>query len=421
MTTFQTVKKIDEAKNKAALKKMRRLATMLLLGMAVFFLLAFWLERFHPVLGFLKAFSEAAMIGALADWFAVVALFRHPLNLPIPHTAIIKQHKDRFGENLAVFIKNNFLSRETLEEKLKKIDMALWIGETLTNRGKVEKLVQRAIENFQALQSFFDEQKVTLKSLDFWADYLKRIRWNLLMKDLLTDMIHGNLHQRLLDEALVMVEKVLVEKILILKAELSRGHPWYIPGPIYESFFEKMMARVKTRVSELRTNPSDPLRKKFDAFTFDFANRFDQSEVMIQKLNTRVQEIINSPAFREFLKSLVGEFRIQGLSYLLDPDSEVRKHLAEGVVLFGKSLQEKSEMREKVNRKLYAFLVDFAENYADAIISIISDTVKDWDAVRTSETIELYVGKDLQWIRINGTIVGGLFGLIIYVFTFLFS
>ncbi len=211
MTTFQANKNIDEAKHRAALKKMKRLATLLFVGMAILFIISFRLEKTYPIIGVVRAFSEAAMVGALADWFAVVALFRHPLNLPIPHTSIIQQHKDRFGENLAVFIKNNFLARETLEERLRTIDMAAWLGEVFTNRQKVQKITEKSLEHLLLLVKQFDDREFKSFSTGLVLNNLQKIRVLPLIGDALSVMAKENRHQALLNEALVITVNILEE------------------------------------------------------------------------------------------------------------------------------------------------------------------------------------------------------------------
>jgi uncharacterized membrane-anchored protein YjiN (DUF445 family) len=421
MTTFQTNKKIDEAKHRAALRKMRRLATLLFVSMTILFIMSFRLEKIYPIIGVVRAFSEAAMVGALADWFAVVALFRHPLNLPIPHTAIIQQHKDRFGENLAVFIKNNFLARETLEERLRTIDMTAWLAELFTNRQKVQKITEKSLEQLLLLVKQFDDRELKSFSTGLVLNNLQKIRVLPLIGDALTVITKENKHQALLNEALVITANIIEENKDMIREKARNGHPWYIPGFIDEMIFNRMLDKLEETLSDIQGDTEHGIRKKFDEVTARFIDNLKHSEVFAERVNAMGKEFLANPATKEYFENLWSDTKTKLMAALTDSGSGVRSHLEKGILAVGKNLMENEAVREGINRWIYTSLVDFVEEYVDSIISIISDTVKRWDTVRTSQTIELYVGKDLQWIRINGTIVGGLVGLLIYTFSLLFK
>jgi uncharacterized membrane-anchored protein YjiN (DUF445 family) len=421
MKTFQATKKIDEAKHRAALRRMRRLATFLLVGMTVLFIISFRLEKSYPIIGLVRAFTEAAMVGALADWFAVVALFRHPLNLPIPHTAILQQHKDRFGENLAVFIKNNFLAREALEEKLKTVDLTGWLGQIFTDPRKAQEITRKAMVPLQHLVREFDEQDVKNYSTGLLLNQLQKIKVFPLIRDALTLMTKENKHQALLSEALVITVKLLGENKEVLQERVKRGHPWYIPAPIYEMIFNRMMDKLEEMLSDIQSDTAHEIRKRFDQVTARFIDHLKYSESLEERFNALGKEFLENPVFKEYFENLWTDIKTRLTADFMDSGSAARKHLEKGVMTIGKNLMENQPVREGMNRWIYTLLVDSAEKYVDSIISIISDTVKKWDALKTSQTIELYAGKDLQWIRINGTIVGGLVGLLIYTFSLLFK
>ncbi len=421
MTTFQANKKIDEAKRRAALRNMKRLATLLFVGMAILFIISFRLEKIYPILGVVRAFSEAAMVGALADWFAVVALFRHPLNLPIPHTAIIQQHKDRFGENLAVFIKNNFLARETLEEKLRTTDMLAWLGEVFTNRQRVQKITEKSLEHLLLFVKQFDDREFKSFSTGLVLNNLQKIRVLPLIGDVLTVMTKENKHQVLLNEALVITGNILEENKDVIREKARETHLWYIPGFINEMIFDRMLNKLKETLSDIQSDTEHEIRKRFNEVTTHFIDSLKHSEVFAEKVNAMGKEFLTNPAIKEYFENLWSDIKTKLIADLTDSGSGARSHLEKGILAVGKSLMENEALREGMNRWIYTSLLDFAEEYVDSIISIISDTVKRWDTVKTSQTIELYVGKDLQWIRINGTIVGGLVGLLIYTFSLLFK
>ena len=421
MTTFQANKEIDEEKQTAALRRMQRLATVLLVGMAIVFIIAFRLEKTYPIIGVVRAFSEAAIVGALADWFAVVALFRHPFNLPIPHTAIIQQHKDRFGENLAIFIKNNFLARGTLEERLRTVDMLAWLGEVFTNREKVHKITEKSLEYLLLLVKQFDDREFQRFFAGFVLNNLQKIRVLPVMGDALTVIIKETKHQALLNEALVIAGNMLEENKVEIRKKARKDLPWYIPGFIDEMIGNRLLDKLEGTLSDIQSNSEHDIRKRFDEVTADFIDNLKHSEVFAEKANAMANEFLANPAIKGYLENLWSDIKTKLMTDLMDPDSEARSHLEKGILAIGKSLMENKPVRDGMNLWIYTSLMDLAEEYVDSIISIISDTVKRWDTVKTSQTIEMYVGKDLQWIRINGTIVGGLVGLLIYTYFLLFK
>jgi uncharacterized membrane-anchored protein YjiN (DUF445 family) len=417
--TFRGHRKLDESAKRAGLTRMKTFSTLLLILMAFIYAVSWYLERYYPYLGFLRAFSEASMIGALADWFAVVALFKHPLGLPIPHTAIIQQHKDKFGENLAVFIKNNFLARETLEEKLRTIDMTAWLGEVFTNRQKVQRITEKFLDHLLLLVKHFNDQEFKQLSTGIVLNNLQKIKVLPLIGDALSIMVKENKHQALLNEALVITTRILEENKDVIREKVRKGHPWYIPGFIDELIFDRMLEKLEETLSDIQNDGSHEIRKGFDDVTAHFIENLKHSEAFAERVDVMGKEFLANPEIRNYFEDLWSDIKTKLIADLMDPGSRTRGHIENGIVAAGKSLMENQPVRAGLNRWIYASLVDFAEEYVDSIISIISDTVKKWDAVKTSRTIELYVGKDLQWIRINGTIVGGLVGLVIYALSLL--
>ena len=421
MTEFKAHKNIDEAKRRAALKKMKTLATLLLLGMAILFLVSYRLEKIYPLLGALRAFSEAAMVGALADWFAVVALFKHPLSLPIPHTAIIQRHKDRFGQNLATFIKNNFLARETLEQKLRSLDVTAWIGEGMMDQKRMPAITAELIEYLVNFLNKFDDGEFKNFSTDLGFNNLQKINVSSLCGDILAMMMKGDRHQALLDEALVMMSHFLeANKATFRKTRDNKNTRW-IPAFIDDIISDTMLDKMTKMLADIHRDRGHELRKRFNAVTRDFISNLQHSDDFIEKVNALGTEFLADPLVMRYFEDFWSGIKVKLMQDLQDPGSELRIHIEKGILVVGQRLVEDPSAGEGLNRWIHTALVDFAEEYVDKIISIISGTVQQWDALQTSQTIELYVGKDLQWIRINGTIVGGLVGLLIYIFTVSFQ
>ena len=420
MTTFQTSREIDESRQRASLRRMRMISTLLLAGMAVVYVITASLEKAYPFLGAVRAFAEAAMVGALADWFAVVALFRHPLNLPIPHTAIIQTHKDRFGENLANFIKNNFLARETLEERLGGLDFTGWIGRVMTDRQKVHAITAKLTEELNSLLGQFNDDDLKHFSAGLILNTLAKVKLAPLIGDVLTMMVREGKHQELLGEVLALIDRAVDQNKAEIREKTRGDHPWWIPDFVDELIFNKMVAKIEETIRSIQENSEHEVRRKLDEASGDFIYRLKHSEDLSLKINAMGQDFFAHPGVKKYFEGVWSDIKARLMSDMTRPDSAFQDHIEKGILLFGESLEKGEWAKEGLNRWIHTSLVNLAEEYADAIISIVSETVKQWDAARTSRTIELYVGKDLQWIRINGTLVGGLVGLLIYAVSMLF-
>jgi uncharacterized membrane-anchored protein YjiN (DUF445 family) len=415
MTTFRSNREIDEAKQRASLKKMRTLSTLLLVAMAVVYAVSRYLQKRYPFFEITRAFSEAAMVGALADWFAVVALFRRPLNLPIPHTAIIQQNKDKFGKNLATFIKNNFLAREALEQKLAALDFTGWLSEALTDPVKAKAISSRLAEEFQSLVGQFDDKELKHFSVDLVLKNLGKIKIVPLIREILAMMVRENKHQELLTEVLTLTGKAIENNRDEIKQKTKIAQSWWIPDFVDDMIFNKMVGKVEETLLSVQDNLDHEIRRRLDDAVSDFIHNLEQSEDLSRRINATGGDFFKNPSVRHYFEGVWSDIKSKMMNDMADPSSGLRIHIEKALLLVGRSLADNPAAKEGLNRWIHTSLVNLAEEYADAIISIVSDTVKQWDAVKTSRTIELYVGKDLQWIRINGTVVGGLVGVLIYI------
>jgi uncharacterized membrane-anchored protein YjiN (DUF445 family) len=421
MTTFRSNREIDEAKQRASLKKMRTLSTLLLVAMAVVFAISRYFEKRYPIFEIARAFSEAAMVGALADWFAVVALFRRPLNLPIPHTAIIQQNKDRFGKNLATFIKNNFLAREALEQKLETLDFTGWISGALTDPEKAKAISSRLAKEFQSLVGQFDDKDLKHFSVDLVLKNLGKIKIVPLIREILAMLVRENKHQELLTEVLTLTGKAIKNNRDEIKQKARVAQSWWIPDFVDDMIFNKMVGKAEETLLSVQENMDHEIRKRLDDAVRDFIHNLEQSSDLSKRIDSIGGDFFKNPSVSRYFEGVWADMRTKIMNDMGDPSSGLRTHIEKALILLGRSLMDKPSVKEGLNRWIHTSLVNLAEEYADAIISIVSDTVKQWDPIKTSRTIELYVGKDLQWIRINGTVVGGLVGVLIYIISLLFG
>ena len=404
---------------------MQTLATGLLGLMAAVFVAAHLAEARHPGWGYVRAFAEAAMVGALADWFAVVALFRRPLGLPIPHTAIIPNNKERIADSLGRFISEHFLHTEALRPKLAQVDLAGMAGKWLTkNNGSVAERLAGLIPKLLAMlddasvRRFLHQQLVT---------QLERVEFAPLAGRLLETLTEGDRHKELFCAGLRLVDEWMHENHEWLRREVRDEVPlpnWPMIGAVRTKLgnyvADKFVRRVSQLVHDVGTQPAHPFHAKFRAQLDAKIADLKTSPEYLAKGEAIKRGLLEHPALRNYAGELWTALADWVRVDVSQPDSQIRTHL-EGLIRgLGEALQSDAELRDKLNEQLRGGLLALAEANREFVADFIRETVAKWDAEDLCRNLEAEVGRDLQFIRINGTVVGGLVGLLLHLLTRLF-
>ncbi|MCX7965351.1 MAG: DUF445 domain-containing protein [Syntrophorhabdaceae bacterium] len=413
------IKKTEELQ-RIALKRMRIIATSLLCFMACLYLFSSYMKTLYPFFGFLKAFSEAAMVGALADWFAVVALFKRPLNLPIPHTAIVKRHKDRLGENLALFIKENFLVREVLEIRLSSIDFSKFMAEILQDEKNVKKICDRAVNLLEMIINKLDYSEIkkfvnktlplTIKKIDFYPFFVEFL-------EILTE---NRYHEKLLNELLRNTLEFISKNREKIREHMRQENPWWLPDFVDDAILSHIINRFENTILQIIDNKDHELIKLINGVTKKFITNLKTSDNFQLKIEDIRRRVMEDEKINEYFEILLRNIREKISELIKEEKSHIRLQLEIYAKDMGNALENNLTLKERFNNWFKDATLSILETYADALLTIISDTIKRWDADLTSSKIELAIGKDLQWIRINGTLVGGLIGLLIYIANIIF-
>ena len=405
------------------LARMKGIALALLCGAGALYAVATVLEHRHPAWGYVAAFSEAAMVGAIADWFAVVALFRHPLGLPIPHTAIIPRNKDRIGENLASFICDNFLSTAQLLDKIRSFDpagkLAHWLAQPDNAAATGQHLVAAARSGIKAL----DDDRARAFIHKAAAAGLQQIDVSHLAGQVLDTLTVGGRHQALLDELLLQVATLLQSENL--QNELTEAIAREVKGLRYVGLdtlaakmaTRKIVAAVAHTIIEMAEDPQHSLRLRFDGLMGSFTQRLKDDPAFQEKGQTIRDEWLAHPAFNAYLHGLWQSLQAWLQDDLEQEDSSIRRRITGMALLWGQRLQADTAMREWINAQILTAAPLPIERYREDIRSYIVQRIKDWNAAEMSDELERNIGRDLQFIRINGTLVGGLVGLGIHAAT----
>ncbi|MEG1229977.1 MAG: DUF445 domain-containing protein [Flavobacterium sp.] len=399
----------DIAKVKA-LKKMKRNA-LLLLGIAVLlFVVAIYFK-----IPMLQAFSEAAMVGGIADWFAVVALFRHPLGIPIWHTAIIPTKKNEIGENLGNFVSEEFLNREKLEIKLEEFNFASKASDWLSQQENADKIANVVAVNIipGVLRTIKDEDVKRFIQVQF-AEKLEGINFGDWVALALEPLQKGNVKDQLLTNLLTVMSAELTNNKDLIRKKVKASTPFLSFGLADKSITEGVFNGLQDFLNEAK-NPESAVRIKIDEYVYNFLEKVKNSEEMRVKINNMILSFVGKKEVQDYINGIWDEIKLSISNDLKKgEDSSIKNSIAGLIQSFGNGIKEDSYMIDKINNFIKNDLLSVLLNNKKVIGDLISSTVKSWDGKEVSEKLELEIGKDLQYIRINGTLVGGLIGLVIY-------
>jgi uncharacterized membrane-anchored protein YjiN (DUF445 family) len=396
--------------------EMRMVATGLLLAMAAIYFAARTYEPLHPALGFVKAFAEAAMVGGMADWFAVTALFRHPLGIPIPHTAIIPRNKDRIGDTLAVFLRDNFLTPAVVARRMGRIDLAAAAGRFLTDApdsgGRLKEGASRLAAD---LLGALDPERLGGMVKGAISTRIGELDLAPLLGQALAAAISEGRHRPLLDGIVRWAAKTLDANDDLIReiVHAQAGSVMRWTG-LDETLANKIIDGLNKMLSEMAEDPEHRLRAKAEEGLAHLAIDLQDDPKMQKRVADFRDEIMRNPAMRRWLDGLWESARAAMLRAARDPDAALAGKLGDTLLQVGQTLQEDVELRATVNRFARRTVVGIAASYGDQIVKLVSETVRSWDAQTITDRVENAVGRDLQYIRINGTVVGGLVGLILH-------
>jgi len=364
--------------------------------------------------GYAIAAAEAAMVGGVADWFAVTALFRHPLRLPIPHTAIIPKRKDQIGESLGEFVQDNFLQPEVLRERLAEADLAGRIGRWLEVPGNAHKLGDQASTVLGSAIEVLKDDEIQSSVEAYVGRRVDTFEPTPLAARAIEFAIEGGHHHSIFDAGLVGLRNVLQDNRSMMRKRLANESPWWVPEPVDDRIFDKIFAAINSFIDDVTADPNHEFRKNLDGRIAAMADRLRESPELRDRAHELKQELLAHPATLEWTSGLWANMKQSLLLAADDPTSELRLRIHAAALSAGESLRSDPALQAKVNDWLVGAVAHLAGESRNEIADLIASTVAGWDANDTSERIELQVGRDLQYIRINGTVVGGLVGLLIH-------
>ncbi|OGU06023.1 MAG: hypothetical protein A2075_22630 [Geobacteraceae bacterium GWC2_58_44] len=406
-----------------SLKRNKTIAGGLMVGAAVLFIIASTQDG--GSWEWVAAFAEAAMVGALADWFAVVALFRHPLGVPIPHTAIIANKKDTIAENLAQFIQDKFLATEAVVAKLRELNPAGFLSSYLTSRRNADELANGLTRVISESLDFLDDERVRKVLRAAMNDRIEKFDLSTSAALLLDTLRRDSRHQVVLDEMLRRLGAWLSTPESQDKLAGAIDHWCDTEYPLLSRFIpnrpqfakgagEKIVNRVNLFLQAVNEDPSHELRHEFDRAVSDFTVKLKHDAATRAEIEGIKLEAINNAQLSEYANSILGDMKSWLIDDLDRPHSRIRKSISDAAVGLGNTLSKSKELSDSVNEHLEAVVRHYADDVRSGIARHISGTMKDWKSEDFVREIELSIGSDLQFIRMNGTLVGGVIGLLLH-------
>jgi uncharacterized membrane-anchored protein YjiN (DUF445 family) len=409
---------------KHVLNRNKTIATGLMVGAAILFVVAHT-QKGIGAWEWIAAFSEAAMIGALADWFAVVALFRHPLGVPIPHTAIIKNKKDVIAGNLASFIRDKFLAPETLTGKLRELNPADHLSAYLMSGKNADGLANGIARVISDSLDFIDDDRIQKILRTAIYDRIENFDLSSSAGLLLDTLRNDNRHQMVLDELLNRfavwlstpeAQARLADSIdnMVTKEYPLLSH--FIPNrdQFSKGAGEKIIRNINEYIQDVNADPAHELRHKFDDAVTGFITRLKFDPAFRTRIEAIKLEAVQNPFLSDYVKNLGSDLKIWLCNDLKQPHSKIQEKIAEAVSGFGRTLSKNRELKDSLNEHLEMLVIKYGDTLRTATTKHISETVQMWEIDDYVDEIELSIGSDLQFIRMNGTLVGGIIGLLIH-------
>ena len=397
------------------LRRMKAVALAFLLGAAVVYALTRLYPHAPSWVGYVQAMAEASMVGALADWFAVTALFRHPLGLPIPHTAIIPRKKDALGENLSDFVGANFLAEAVVTDKLHRVGISNRLASWLAQPRNAERATAELATAVRALVTVLRDEDVQPVLENALVRRLLEQPWGPPLGRLLAQLLTDGAHHKLVDLLTERAYEWVRDNHGAVLRVVSQRLPGWSPRFVDELVADRLYGEVLTFAWAVRTEPEHPMRKAVDTFLLEFAEDLRTDPEMIERAEAIKLQVLEHPEVRILVGSAWGTAKKMLLGAAEDPSSELRQRVRDGLIALGGRLTDDAELRSKVDNWLQGAATYVVSNYRGEITTLITDTVQRWDAEETARKVELQVGRDLQFIRINGTVVGALAGLAIHI------
>ncbi len=402
------------------LRKMKLIANGLLAIVTLIFVLATFLEELYPWVGFIRATAEAAMVGAIADWFAVTALFRHPLGLKIPHTAIVPNRKGDLSRNFARFVRDNFLTQEVIADKMRTMQATRQAARWLSDPHNSEMVAGHLAVGVGGVITIIKDEEIQHLVESRVVALIRATPFAPLIGHVLQLLISGERQQELMVETIRLGGEFMVENRPIIIQKINQELPrWAVLLGVDRRIYRTLAEAIDNTLVDVQTNPSHPLYLNFQKSVARFITDLKTSPEVLAKEKEIKEEILQHAIVQEFSSSLWEDIKTSLGERGSNPDQELSRAIQQVLVSLSQTVLEDPALYAKVDGWLTGAVVYLTQTYGYEVEHLISTTIDRWDTDQVTQKIEQEVGKDLQYIRVNGTLIGGLVGLMIYTVAFL--
>ena len=405
---------VPAAERVRALRRMKIVATGLLVFAAVVYGVCRGVWHGHGAAGYVQAAAEASMVGGLADWFAVTALFRYPLGLRIPHTAIIPRKKDQIGEGLAGFVNEYFITPEIVGERLALARVPQRVGDWLAEPAHARQVADELSKVVGGLASVLHDDELRNAVATFADKRLRELELAPLLGRVLEAICDAGQHQAVLTAGLRGLMRFLDENQAVFRRRLDQESPEWVPEWVDDRVFAKGFSAVQSFLADVSVDDAHELRRTYDEKLRDVARRLRSDPQQQARVERAKLDLLDRPDVRDWLSQLWLSMKKMVLDGAADPESDLRRSVESLTLTAGASLRDDEAVAAKVDEALQRLAGHVVQQYGQDLAGVISATVERWDTAETSRRLELQVGRDLQFIRLNGTVVGSLAGLVIY-------
>lgn len=407
----------DDELKRVRLVRMKRTATGMLIVVALLFAISSFYEARYPWLAWIRAFSEAAMVGGIADWFAVTALFRHPMGIPIPHTAIVASRKDRIGKALGNFVQRNFLTRDVVASKLLNMKLGERAARWLAEPEHSHRLAQHVARGLSGAINVLRDDDVQALVDRGVVSRLRTMQAAPMVARVFEMFTDDGRHHSLLNEGIRVVARFVDENDEMIRARVKKESPWWVPGVVENKLQDRVISGLEKTLNDVAVDPAHPLRLRYEEAVAKFVDSLRTNPEVIAKAEQMKLDLLAHPAVSEFSRSVWTDIKSRVTNYAERMASDAEREpdqIEKWLGNLGRAVLTDPELSAKVDGWVVELVTYAVEQARDEVAALIATTVAAWDADATSRKIELQIGRDLQFIRINGTIVGGMVGVLLH-------
>jgi uncharacterized membrane-anchored protein YjiN (DUF445 family) len=413
MSTPDLLAGFDELRARR-LRRMKLNASGLLVLAALVFIATFVFTDGTGWTGYVRAAAEAGMVGGVADWFAVTALFRHPLGIPIPHTALIPRGKDAIGRGLGEFVQRNFMSPDSLVERVRDAHLSKRLGEWLADDHNARVASRQAAAIIAALAETVNEDEIQDSLREVISNRIDAVDAAPMLGSLLSRAVSGGHHEMVVTAGMRAIGKAIGDNQDLIRRRIYAEAPRWVPGYVNEIVYEKIYVSLQQFIADVAQNPEHEIRKLLDERLVEWVDQLQTSPELATRGNELKRRLQEHPEFKEWTDGIWTSVKEHIAAAAEQPESDLRTRLEQLSLSTGQRLLTDNAVRDGVDAWISNLARHLAERSGPEVASLIATTVERWDADETSHRLELQVGRDLQFIRINGTVVGSLVGLLLH-------